>query len=486
MSRQTALGIYSNRNQVQLNKALIAQIAAEGATEGSLLQLYLNELSWAESLTYDRAVPIHDKNGSVANPRAWARTGDGTLGVLGTGTLQTLEDVGFTSIEDAQAVYPAAVALTDSFDSTVIQHTENLVGAAGGGRVVLYGQPSIYMLNKPYVKRAWVITEGDGTGFHPWDGSNGGTVLFKVFNGDLVTATDVHGFQLHTLGLYGNKEEFTGRGIVILGTTGLGTGHPRFWRMKDVTVNRTEGIGLDMSVTGTHWMDGVEVRGTGGHGIKMVSVTDYHYSNISVGAAGEQEAAESDGVNASGDISGLWVNSKFWQNHINFNSTSAFRMVNGTLEKGRLWGMRIAGSGTRIANLTFVRNGTSQESSSGGLLIDNREHNIVLGSTFSDPEAFAGQRYCIRELGGSANHNIIALNSLRDYTVEPITWSGVNSIVRLNAGYTAPGDILVVTATPEGSITAPIGAFASDRTNGKLYFKATGTGNTGWREVAFV
>lgn len=41
----------------------------------------------------------------------------------------------------------------------------------------------------------------------------------------------------------------------------------------------------------------------------------------------------------------------------------------------------------------------------------------------------------------------------------------------------------IVTATPEASVTANIGAIARDRVNGKIYFKASGSGNTGWLEL---
>jgi len=39
------------------------------------------------------------------------------------------------------------------------------------------------------------------------------------------------------------------------------------------------------------------------------------------------------------------------------------------------------------------------------------------------------------------------------------------------------------TATPEGAITAPVGAICTDVTNGELYVKKTGTGNTGWKQI---
>lgn len=41
-------------------------------------------------------------------------------------------------------------------------------------------------------------------------------------------------------------------------------------------------------------------------------------------------------------------------------------------------------------------------------------------------------------------------------------------------------DIFRVDATPEGAVTAGIGSVAIDSTNGNIYLKETGAGNTGW------
>ena len=41
----------------------------------------------------------------------------------------------------------------------------------------------------------------------------------------------------------------------------------------------------------------------------------------------------------------------------------------------------------------------------------------------------------------------------------------------------------VGTATPESALAAPVGSLFHDITNGELYVKNTGTGNTGWKVV---
>lgn len=60
-------------------------------------------------------------------------------------------------------------------------------------------------------------------------------------------------------------------------------------------------------------------------------------------------------------------------------------------------------------------------------------------------------------------------------------WSEVHGV----ALYFGTGDrtIQELAGSPEGSLAAPVGSLCSDVTNGKLYFKKTGSGNTGWGEV---
>jgi hypothetical protein len=55
----------------------------------------------------------------------------------------------------------------------------------------------------------------------------------------------------------------------------------------------------------------------------------------------------------------------------------------------------------------------------------------------------------------------------------------------VNGEFESNGIISVVpkAGTPESSITAGVGSLCLDTTNGKLYLKKTGTGNTGWSEI---
>lgn len=79
--------------------------------------------------------------------------------------------------------------------------------------------------------------------------------------------------------------------------------------------------------------------------------------------------------------------------------------------------------------------------------------------------------WAIRNANDSLYRNL-ALDNLYAATVKDIT--------------NASRQFSWVNGSPEGSVTAAVGAIVSDYANGKLYVKETGTGNTGWKELAVV
>lgn len=61
----------------------------------------------------------------------------------------------------------------------------------------------------------------------------------------------------------------------------------------------------------------------------------------------------------------------------------------------------------------------------------------------------------------------------------PVLEAANNGTVVLNGLSYSSGS-----GTPEGTVTAPVGSWYSDLTNGVPYFKKTGAGNTGWKAVS--
>lgn len=64
------------------------------------------------------------------------------------------------------------------------------------------------------------------------------------------------------------------------------------------------------------------------------------------------------------------------------------------------------------------------------------------------------------------------------------TWLRLRGGIALGDTSGSGPRLIVVAAPPEGVTTAPVGSTAFDATNGKLYFKQSGAGNTGWAEVS--
>ncbi|MDX0127399.1 hypothetical protein GOC15_22755 [Sinorhizobium meliloti] len=85
----------------------------------------------------------------------------------------------------------------------------------------------------------------------------------------------------------------------------------------------------------------------------------------------------------------------------------------------------------------------------------------------------------------------VAILDINSVGLMPVTTNATDlgsSTVRFRTGYfqsvNLNGISLVTSAgTPEGVVTAPVGSWCSDTTNGVTYVKKTGTGNTGWKLV---
>ena len=67
-----------------------------------------------------------------------------------------------------------------------------------GGTIVL--SEGIFSLTTTITMPSYVTLEGQGTGYYPFDGSNGGTVLKKAANISIVAVTNVKSFLGSTTG----------------------------------------------------------------------------------------------------------------------------------------------------------------------------------------------------------------------------------------------------------------------------------------------
>jgi len=105
---------------------------------------------------------------------------------------------------------------------------------------------------------------------------------------------------------------------------------------------------------------------------------------------------------------------------------------------------------------------------SGQLLIANSQASASLGWNAGISIGFGA--------GGASSHDTVlsrsAANELTLYGATSSSYSNLTTnLLRRNAG------------TPEGVVSAPVGATCQDTTNGRIYVKRTGTGNTGWLQM---
>jgi len=113
-------------------------------------------------------------------------------------------------------------------------------------------------------------------------------------------------------------------------------------------------------------------------------------------------------------------------------------------------GIFVTGSYNTIIGNVCLNNGQTA-SDRDGIFIQDGKYNIVIGNECNDDQDTATQRYGIREYG-SADYNIIVLNTCIGNNTGAILPIGANTIVRFNKGYLTenPG---TATFSGDGSTT---------------------------------
>jgi hypothetical protein len=131
-----------------------------------------------------------------------------------------------------------------------------------------------------------------------------------------------------------------------------------------------------------------------------------------------------------------------------------------------------------ICDNTFMGTSTTracmQVSADLGSLGDLKVH----GNTFR-------QAATALELNRGSTHTIASLSLQGNRNFCTTFWSspGGQAFTPVIGGNKGSICTFEVAGTPEAVITAPVGSMAVDKTNGRLYLKTTGTGNTGWTQI---
>lgn len=325
-------------------------------------------------------------------------------------------------------------------DNIEIQAAINALPAVGGKIVLSEG--TFNVTNAILMKQA-VILEGQGTGWFPFDGSQGGTVLNKSYNGPVIIAINANAWGLEYLTIFGNKALYLGDGIQVKGgdlspVTNISSGQPRQWWLLHVNIVGTRGVGIKAVDSGYHWLTNVDIRDTDGHGIELIRTPDWFWTSISIGGAGESAGAPSDGAHIGRGSVGIITGSKFWQNYRGIYGETGLSIRSSEFEKNRLHGWEIAGSDSQSVGNLYERNNTSDDALGAAILISNRSRNVIVGNQILDPPQgtlYGKMRYGIREIGPAANDNVITGNRISGARTAAISVNGANTIVRNNSGY---------------------------------------------------
>jgi len=121
----------------------------------------------------------------------------------------------------------------------------------------------------------------------------------------------------------------------------------------------------------------------------------------------------------------------------------------------------------------------------GGLTATNAAGPLVrdVAATSTVPTLIPNKASTTSGIGAQASGNVSIIaggTEIARVTSTEVTLIG-GAILRI--GGTSGPVWRAGAGSPEGASSAPVGSIFSDTTNGELYIKNTGTGNTGWKLV---
>lgn len=166
------------------------------------------------------------------------------------------------------------------------------------------------------------------------------------------------------------------------------------------------------------------------------------------------------------------------------------------------------GTGIKVSSIAdnyMSVNDEPQDNLADGWLIDSCDNAIIMGG---DPNNNAGaavsinagsyHRLAYHVGGGERTVSTAAIkfagspaNIFADVTYNPAAATAASSgtipsspsLVRINGLLAGTVAITTNAGSPEGVITANLGSYCADTTNGEGYIKKSGTGNTGWKLI---
>ena len=311
------------------------------------------------------------------------------------------------------------------------------------------------------------------TGIFPKEGDLVAMCRFK----DMGTLSTHHGLYINTamdrgLRLIGNHYEgIKGAGVhinlsdasVVNGVTATGeTFDGNGWGYIVATGHASAAV-TNLNISGAVINDCVVTDGDTGHGIHLIT-TAGSISNSRIQAVINDSAAHGFNcdastvvdshfdivVNDSTDYGVVLTSDNCTGRFVSHDGASIGVYLNGATDNN----LDITASGN--ANTGVYLTGASTDNFLKVYSSDNTGNGLYFGASASGNRAVGVcQGNSSAQVNDGANNNVLGL-------------SGAAIGIFVNAG------------TPESAVTAGVGALCSDTTSGKLYVKATGTGNTGW------
>ena len=219
--------------------------------------------------------------------------------------------------------------------------------------------------------------------------------------------------------------------VVDASSHGIHLDHAYRCRLSGLFVVRSHGANLYMSTCGNNTVENSVFTGAEAQGILLYAGSAHNTISGCIAYQNDDRGLVISPDSCANAINGLCAvdntQDGIWVRGNNNIVKGCIALANGQ------HGIYVTGSYNTIGENVCLNNGQTA-SDRDGIFIQDGKYNVVIGNECNDDQDTATQRYGIREYG-SADYNIIVLNTCIGNNTGAILPIGANTIVRFNKGY---------------------------------------------------
>jgi len=273
-----------------------------------------------------------------------------------------------------------------------------------------------------------IILQGEGWGKYPF--KEEGTVLYKKFNGDLITinyTSDYDGtFVIRDMALVSDKDTYTGSGIVVENAAGG-------WLLENLRIRDFDGPCIKVTNCGKHTLRKIFASQTNEDVIYYYNVGDFQWYDVEADWGEAEGHAGAYLADCSGEIIGGHFEGYYGIQVVSGHIT----IIGAEISNAKKTGLVLSSVTSAIIKGCRLSNNNEGDYSDGyGILVYASSNVIICGNRIYDVRSPHRMRYAIYESGAEEQTgNKYICNWLSGWVAKPINKVWSDTEIRNNAGY---------------------------------------------------